>query len=283
MFSLADTRRIDDDGVTFRSHLDGSPWRLTPEESVALQCRFGVDVAVVLDECPAHDAGAELLESSVERTIAWACRGYDEGVRRRDSGWMGGVFSVQQGGTDLELRERCTERLAERPFDGFAIGGLAVGEPRELLYDTVAAAAPLLPADRPRYLMGVGYPEDMLHAVECGVDLFDCVLPTRGGRTGQVFTSRGELAIKNARFRDDIRPLDPACDCPTCRRYSRGALRHLFVSGEAVSVVLLTLHNLTYFLSLMRAAREAIIAGHYAEYRAAVVEGRAVPVGRKES
>ncbi len=164
-------------------------------------------------------------------------------------------------------RARCSEALAARPFDGYAVGGLAVGEPTERLYEGVEAFAPMLPEDRPRYLMGVGYPEDILHAVACGVDLFDCVLPTRSARTGKVFTSRGELMIKNAVHGDDDRPLDPDCLCPTCALYSRGALRHLFVSREATSVVLLTVHNLYYFLGLMRSAREAIMAGRYTRFR----------------
>jgi queuine tRNA-ribosyltransferase len=184
------------------------------------------------------------------------------------------VFAIQQGSLDEKLRRRSSETLASEPFDGFAIGGLAVGEPSEALHEAVAMAAPMLPITRPRYLMGVGYPEDLLHAVECGVDLFDCVLPTRSARTGKVFTSAGDFAIKNARFTDDVRPLDEACDCPTCARYPRAVLRHLFVANEVTSVVLLTIHNLWFFLSLMRGAREAIMTGRYARYRAQVERGR---------
>jgi queuine tRNA-ribosyltransferase len=193
------------------------------------------------------------------------------------------VFAIQQGSLDAGLRTACSEALAEVAFDGFAIGGLAVGEPPQALYEGVAMAAPLLPAERPRYLMGVGYPEDLLHAIACGVDLFDCVLPTRSARTGKVFTSSGELVIKNARFADDPRPLDEHCSCPTCAVYSRAVLRHLFVANEVTSVVLLTVHNLTYFLHLMRMAREAIMAGRYAQFRARVENARAAAGGRAAS
>ncbi|MCP4898760.1 MAG: tRNA-guanine transglycosylase, partial [bacterium] len=192
-----------------------------------------------------------------------------------EGSWCGGVFAIQQGSLFEDLRRECSERLSEHSFDGFALGGLAVGEPSQELHDGVAAFSPMLPDERPRYLMGVGYPEDLLHAVGCGVDLFDCVLPTRSGRTGKVFTSRGDLAIKNARFKHDSAPLDPACGCPTCAVYSRAALRHLFVAGEVTSVVLLTMHNLFYFLGLMRGAREAIIARRYSEYRAQIEDARA--------
>jgi queuine tRNA-ribosyltransferase len=168
---------------------------------------------------------------------------------------------------DPGLRRRCTDLLEDLPFDGFAVGGLAVGEPSSVLHEGIAMAAPMLPDTRPRYLMGVGYPEDILHAVGHGIDLFDCVLPTRSARTGKVFTSRGDLAIKNARWADDSEPLDPDCSCPTCRSYSRGVLRHLFVAREVTSVVLLTVHNLTYFLTLMREAREAIMTGRYRQFR----------------
>jgi queuine tRNA-ribosyltransferase len=208
-------------------------------------------------------------------------RGLRQAVMRRQGGWGGGLFAIQQGGADPAIRGRCSDALAEHPFDGFAVGGLAVGEPPQQLHDSVAAFAPLLPADRPRYLMGVGYPEDLLHAVACGVDLFDCVLPTRSARTGKLFTSRGELNIKNTRHADDDCPPDPDCPCPTCAHYSRGALRHLFVAREATSVVLLTVHNLTFFLSLMRGAREAIIAGRYSRFRTRAELARTTEAGRE--
>jgi len=269
VFSLAARRRLDESGVVFRSHLDGSSHRLTPESVVEVQSRFGVDVAMVLDECLPYPVAPAAARPSVERSVRWAIRGLEraEGLRGAGTDWRGGLFAIQQGAVDADLRGWCSEELKQHPFDGFAIGGLAVGEPRPVLHRAVATCAPLLPETRPRYLMGVGYPEDLLQAVSCGVDLFDCVLPTRSARTGKVFTSRGDLVIKNARYADDPRPLDPDCSCPTCERYSRAVLRHLFVAREVTSVVLLTVHNLTYFLALMRGAREAIMARRYSEFR----------------
>jgi queuine tRNA-ribosyltransferase len=269
VFSLAARRRLDDDGVTFRSHLDGSVHRLTPENVVETQSRYGVDVAMVLDECLPYPVELGSARESVSRSVDWARRGLDRAdeLRRAADTWQGGVFAIQQGSVDEELRRQCTEELIGHDFDGFAIGGLAVGEPPAVLHEAVAMAAPMLPASKPRYLMGVGYPEDLVHAVACGVDLFDCVLPTRSARTGKVFTSTGEINIKNARFADDLRPLDEACECPTCASYSRAALRHFYVAREVTSVVLLTVHNLTFFLGLMRGAREAIMAGRYGRFR----------------
>lgn len=276
VFSLAKNRRLDADGVTFRSHVDGSEHRLTPENVIDTQAAFGVDVAMVLDECLPYPVERAEAERSTMTSVAWARRGLARAheLRSRDEGWRGAVFGIQQGSLDAELRRRSSDSLAALDFDGLAIGGLAVGEPSEALHEGVAMAAPMLPADRPRYLMGVGYPEDLLHAVACGVDLFDCVLPTRSARTGKVFTSRGDFAIKNARFADDPEPLDPECACPTCRVYSRAVLRHLFVANEVTSVVVLTVHNLFYFLSLMRRAREAIMAGRYSRFRSAVSSAR---------
>ena len=269
VFSLAARRELDDDGVTFRSHLDGSAHRLTPESVVETQARYGVDVAMVLDECLPYPVEMADARESVARSIEWARRAlvHAKKLRIESTRWGGGLFAIQQGSVDEDLRRQCTDELAGHDFDGFAIGGLAVGEPSEVLDEAVAMAAPMLPAHRPRYLMGVGYPRDIVHAVACGVDLFDCVLPTRSARTGKVFTSAGEINIKNARFAEDLSPLDEACNCPTCASYSRAALRHLFVAKEVTSVVLLTLHNLTFFLNLMREAREAIMAGRYGRFR----------------
>jgi queuine tRNA-ribosyltransferase len=283
VFSLAGRRTMDDDGVTFRSHLDGSEHRLTPENVIENQATFGVDVAMVLDECLPYPVAADRAEASTATSVDWALRGLAqaEKIRAGSGEWCGGVFAIQQGSLDETLRCRSSEALVEADFDGYAIGGLAVGEPAAALYETVEMAASLLPEERPRYLMGVGYPEDILHAIACGVDLFDCVLPTRSARTGKVFTSNGELVIKNARFADDPEPLDPRCACPTCSVYSRAALRHLFVANEVTSVVLLTIHNLWYYLSLMRGAREAIMAGRYTRFRARVEESRGFAGGRE--
>jgi queuine tRNA-ribosyltransferase len=267
---------MDADGVTFRSHIDGDQHRLTPENVVETQAALGVDVAMVLDECLPYPVDNERAERSTATSVKWALRGLGRAqeIRRGEGGWNGGVFAIQQGSLDSALRRSSSEALAAGDFDGFAIGGLAVGEPADALYEAVAMAAPLLPDHRPRYLMGVGYPEDILHAIDCGVDLFDCVLPTRSARTGKVFTSAGDLAIKNARFADDPKPLDESCSCPTCAVYSRAALRHLFVANEVTSVVLLTMHNLWFYLSLMRGAREAIMTGRYTRFRARVENDR---------
>ncbi len=268
VFSLAARRKTDDNGVTFQSHIDGSKHRLTPESVAETQARFAVDVAMVLDECLPYPVAHEVAERSMRRSVAWAVRALEH-IRQPAArkAWRGGLFAIQQGSVFEDLRQKCSNQLANHPFDGYAIGGLAVGEPKQVLHESVATAAPLLPASRPRYLMGVGYPDDILHAMACGVDLFDCVLPTRSARTGKVFTSRGELVIKNACHGDDARPLDPDCSCPTCAVYSRAALRHLFVAREVTSVVALTVHNLSYFLDLMRRAREAIMTGCYARFR----------------
>ena len=276
VFSLSKRRRLDVDGVTFRSHIDGSEHRLTPENVIETQAAFGVDVAMVLDECLPYPVDHAVAERSTMMSAEWARRGLARAqkLRLRGDGWKGAVFGIQQGSLDAGLRRRSSDCLAELDFDGHAIGGLAVGEPSQALFEGVSMAAPMLPGGRPRYLMGVGYPEDLLHAIACGVDLFDCVLPTRSARTGKVFTSNGDFAIKNARFADDPEPLDPSCGCPTCRVYSRAVLRHLFVANEVTSVVLLTVHNLSFFLSLMRQAREAIMAGRYSRFRSAVESAR---------
>jgi queuine tRNA-ribosyltransferase len=277
VFSLANRRTMDADGVTFKSHIDGEEHRLTAESVIDTQAALGVDVAMVLDECLPYPVDRERAQRSTATSVDWALRGLAraEEIRGREEALEGGVFAIQQGSLDPELRRRSSEALAAADFDGYAIGGLAVGEPPAALYEAVAMAAPLLPEDRPRYLMGVGYPEDILHAIACGVDLFDCVLPTRSARTGKVFTSVGELVIKNARFADDPRPLDESCSCPTCAVYSRAALRHLFTANEVTSAVLLTMHNLWFYLSLMRGAREAIMAGRYRRFRARVESDRA--------
>ena len=276
VFSLANRRRLDADGATFRSHIDGSEHRLTPENVIETQAAFGVDVAMVLDECLPYPVERAEAERSTMISMTWARRGLARAtdLRSTGEGWQGAVFGIQQGSLDSDLRQRSSDALAELDFDGFAIGGMAVGEPSEALHDGVFMAAPMLPHERPRYLMGVGYPEDLLHAIACGVDLFDCVLPTRSARTGKVFTSKGDFAIKNACFADDPEPLDPDCGCPTCKVYSRAVLRHLFVANEVTSVVLLTIHNLSFFLSLMRQAREAIMAGRYPRFRSAVESAR---------
>ena len=256
VFSLAKLRTIDRDGVSFRSHLDGAERRLTPESAVSDQERMGVDIAMMLDECPAATATREQVESSLDRTTAWAARAraaWSEGPTQ--------LFGIAQGGIFPDLRERAVAALVRLEFPGYAIGGVSVGEPAADRRRTVRQTAPLLPADRPRYLMGVGTPLDILDAVRHGVDLFDCVLPSRNARHGFLFTRRGPIRIKNAKFRNDPNPIDESCACRACACVSRGFLHHLVRSGELSGTVLATEHNVRFFLDFMRDLREAIESG----------------------
>jgi queuine tRNA-ribosyltransferase len=257
VWSLGALRTVDDGGVTFRSHLDGSAWRFTPEDVVAWQARLGVDVAMTLDECPPWPVAREQAAASWDRTLGWA--------RRARAAWRGGagaaLFGIVQGGVFPELRERAAAELAALDFDGYAIGGVSVGEPPADRRAVVELTAAALPADRPRYLMGIGYPEDILHAVRHGIDLFDCVLPARNARHGVLFTREGPLKIRHARFRDDPRPVDAACGCPCCTRVPRAFLHHLMRAGELTGPVLATLHNLRYYLDFMGELRQAIALG----------------------
>jgi len=254
VFSLSGHREVDGDGVTFRSHLDGERVRFTPEQVVAAQERLGVDLAMVLDECPPWPIEEAAAERSLERTLEWARRAV--AARRRPE--RTALFGIAQGSVFRRLRERAARELAELPFDGYAIGGVSVGEPEAERRAVVEWTAPALPEARPRYLMGVGTPEDLLHAVASGVDLFDCVLPARNGRHGLLFTRAGVIRIKNAVFRDDPRPLDAECRCPVCARVPRALLHHLVRAGEITGAVYGTLHNLRYFLDFMADLRQAI-------------------------
>jgi queuine tRNA-ribosyltransferase len=263
VFSLAGLRRIDDEGVRFRSHVDGSAHLLTPETSMQVQASLGSDIAMVLDECPALPAPREAVESAVERTTRWArrCRDAYHG--------SGAVFGIVQGGGFLDLRDRSAADLLALDFPGYAVGGVSVGEPPDAVAAVVRHTAERLPVARPRYLMGVGMPADLVDAVASGCDLFDCVIPTRNARNGQLFTSQGKVNIKRAEFRDDPRPLDPACPCETCAEYTRAYLRHLFVCGEILAARLHTIHNLTYYQRLMERMRAAIEGGTFESFRAA--------------
>ena len=256
VWSLGGLRKVDADGVTFRSHLDGSALRFTPEDVVSFQERMGVDVAMVLDECTAWPVERPAAAASWERTLEWARR-----ARAAWRGIAGGLFGIVQGSVYRDLRERAAREIAALDFDGYAIGGVAVGETETERRTVVEWTAPALPADRPRYLMGVGYPEDILHAVAHGVDLFDCVLPARNARHGVLFTRQGTLKIKNARFKDDSLPLDAECGCPACARTSRAFLHHLFRCGELTAPVLATLHNERYYLDFMADLRQSIGLG----------------------
>jgi queuine tRNA-ribosyltransferase len=260
--SMAGLARIDDEGVRFRSHIDGSSHIVTPERSMEIQAALGSDVAMVLDECPPLPAPREALERAVERTTRWAERSV------RAYAGPGVPFAIVQGGGDIELRERSARELVALDLPGYAIGGVSVGEPPDAIAAVARITAPLLPEGRPRYLMGVGRPEDIVEAVAGGVDLFDCVMPTRNARNGTLFTSRGKVNIKRAEYRADPRPLDPDCACEACRDYSRAYLRHLYVSGEILAARLHTIHNLTHYLGLMARLRRAIREGTLDELRA---------------
>ena len=260
VFSLSALKKVGEEGVTFRSHIDGSKHLLTPEKAVEIQETLGSDIMMVLDECPPKEADREFAARSMEMTSRWARRC----LAARKSG--NALFGIAQGAMHADLRRAHAEELVELPFDGLAIGGLSVGESKELKEEMLAAAIAVLPPDRPRYFMGVGRPADIIHAVGLGVDMFDCVLPTRSGRTGLLFTSRGEVHIKNARYRLDESPLDPDCGCPTCANFSRAYLRHLYVAGEMLGPILNTMHNLHFYQKLMKDIRAAIQQGNYRQF-----------------
>jgi queuine tRNA-ribosyltransferase len=277
VFSLADRRTIDEQGAHFRSHLDGSAHVLTPEKATDIQAQLGSDIAMVLDECLAHPAAEDAARTSMERTLRWACRARDRFLALRDglvpdvvvSNRGQAQFGIVQGGVFPGLREESARQTVEIGFEAYAIGGLSVGEPTEVMYDMVARATPYLPAERPRYLMGTGTPADLVESVARGIDLFDCVLPTRNARNGQLFTSEGRLNIKNARYAADDRPPDPACSCYTCSTCSRAYLRHLYMANEINAATLNTLHNLNFYLDTLRRIRDAIVFGRFEDFRLA--------------
>jgi queuine tRNA-ribosyltransferase len=263
VFSLSQLRKVSDDGVHFRSHLDGSLHSFTPEHSIDVQIALGADIAMAFDECTEYPADRARAEESLRLTMAWAWRSLDHfRGHREEVVWreeLGGrtqsLFGIVQGGMYTDLRRECAARLVEMDFDGYAIGGLSVGEPRELTLEMIAEVLPLLPRDKPRYVMGVGYPDEIELYAKLGVDMMDCVLPTRAARHGLLFTSEGRMNIKNKRYAEDQAPPDPACACMVCRRYSRAYLRHLMHAGEALSGTLNTIHNLAYYLGIMERVR----------------------------
>ncbi len=289
VFSLAAMRRIKDEGAEFRSHLDGSLHLLTPERAVDIQAQLGSDIAMALDECigtryPGSDPGRSVthisgdeVRAAMERSVLWAERARRRQLQLRDDPRScpdvivtnpgQAQFGIIQGGTDSDLRTESVQRTTEIGFEAYAIGGLSVGEPVDVMYDVVAHTTPLLREDRPRYLMGTGMPDDLIECVARGVDLFDCVLPTRNARNGQLLTSRGPIVIKNARYAEDLAPPDPDCSCYTCRQFSRAYLRHLFVVGEMTAATLNSLHNLHFYLDTMRRIREAIVFGSFEKLR----------------
>jgi queuine tRNA-ribosyltransferase len=273
VFSLAARRKLDEDGVTFQSHIDGSAQRFTPERAMAVQAALGSDIAMAFDECPPSDAPLEVVQAAVARTTRWARRCLASPVA---PGQL--RFGIVQGGVNIALRRSHLEEIAALPFDGVALGGLSVGEPPPVMHEVVAAVAPAMPDDRPRYLMGVGRPEDLLAAVESGIDMFDCVMPTRNARNGHLFTATGAINIANSVHRDADRPIEQSCACATCRHHTRAYLSHLFRAKELLYYRLATIHNLEHYLALMRGARAAIIEGCLPQFlsgrRALLVQGK---------
>ena len=266
VFSLSALRKVSDEGVRFRSHLDGSSHFFTPEHSMDLQIALGADIAMAFDECTEYPADRSRAVESLRLTMAWARRSLDHFHAYRDEvvwrdelqGQTQNLFGIVQGGMYTDLRRECAERLVEMDFDGYAIGGLSVGEPRALTLEMIAEVLPLLPKDKPRYVMGVGYPDEIEQYARMGVDMMDCVLPTRAARHGLLFTSEGRFNIKAKRFAEDQSPPDPNCNCPVCRRYTRAYLRHLMQAGETLSAILNTIHNLAYYLGIMERVRTSL-------------------------
>jgi queuine tRNA-ribosyltransferase len=268
IFSLRDLSVLDDNGVEFKSHLDGSKHRFTPEKVMEIEQAIGADIIMVLDQCAPYPCSHEEAATAVTRTTAWAKRAKSYLAEHpEDSKWRQFLFGIVQGSVNAELRVQSAKDLVDLDFPGYAVGGLSVGEPKPLMEEMLAATMPHLPTDRPRYLMGVGYPEDILMAVSYGIDMFDCVLPTRNARTGAVFTSRGPLVYRNAEYADDPRPLDEACNCPCCKRYSRAYLRHLYNQSEITAMVLSSVHNTFFFQHLMQGIRKAIEEKRFDAFR----------------
>lgn len=266
VMSLSELRKLTEEGVEFRSHLDGSKHMLTPERSMEIQRLLGSDIVMAFDECPRADQPRDVIAASMEMSMRWAKRSRDGFDSGEEHAARSALFGIQQGALDEDLRRISAQKLTEIGFDGYAIGGLAVGEGQEAMFATLDFAPGQLPADRPRYLMGVGKPDDLVGAVERGVDMFDCVLPSRSGRNGQAFTWNGPLNLRNARFAEDQGPLDERCQCPTCATYSRAYLHHLVKLQEILGAMLMTEHNIGFYQQLMQAMREAIAAGEFASF-----------------
>jgi queuine tRNA-ribosyltransferase len=279
VFSLSELRKVDENGVSFRSHLDGSSHLFTPERSMEIQIALGADIIMAFDECTEHPADRQRAKTSMQMTLRWAQRSktyfeqhkYDAPWADARSNRSQSLFGIVQGGMYKDLRRESAERTVEIGFPGYAIGGLSVGEPRDLTREIITEILPYLPEDKPRYVMGVGYPEEIVEYAAMGVDMMDCVLPTRAARHGLLFTSEGRLNIKNARFIQDQTPPDPNCSCGVCSRYSRAYLRHLYVAGEPLAAVLNTLHNLAYYLDTIRSVRHAIKFGELAGRRSGLI------------
>jgi len=262
VYSLGALRKITSDGVMFRSHIDGSKHFLTPQKAVEIQEALGSDIMMCLDECTPYPATFSQTEESLKLTVKWA-----ELCKTAQTNNEQALFGIVQGGTYLDLRKQAVEQLTPLDFDAYALGGVSVGEPKEIMYKITDSITPLLPANKPRYLMGVGTPEDIVFAVSCGIDMFDCVIPTRCARHGLLFTNTENVVIKNTRWREDNNPIDQTCDCYTCRNYSRAYLRHLYVAGEILAMVLNTIHNVRYYMRLMEQIRTALKEGRFLEFK----------------
>ena len=287
VFSLTSLRKMNEEGVQFQSHVDGSTHFLSPEKSMEIQAALGSDIVMAFDECTPFPATRQEALASLELTGRWARRSkqrlrelHDDDAVASNVGitivnQAQALFGINQGSTFLDLREQSLAGLVETGFDGYAIGGLSVGEKKSAMFDVVSHITPLMPDDRPRYLMGVGTPEDIVEAVAQGIDMFDCVMPTRNARNGQLFTSGGKLNIKNARYRDDARPIDEACRCAVCKRYSRAYVRHLYMSGEILGSVLTSLHNVSFYLDMMCMMRQSISLGAFSKFRDSFLSGLA--------
>ncbi len=263
VFSMSDLNKINDDGVEFKSHIDGSLVQLTPERSIAVQNDLNADIIMAFDQCPPGDAARDVHECGVERTLRWARR-CGEAHAKADGQ---GLFGIVQGGTFLDLREQCAKELIGMGFAGYAVGGLAVGEGFDQMVRVLTHTTPLLPVEKPRYLMGVGFPRDIVAAVSQGIDMFDCVMPTRNGRNAYAFTKGGPLRLRNSRFTRDRGPLEEGCDCYACRHFSRGAIRHYFLAGEMLGPILVSVHNVRFYQGLMADIRQAIGQGRFDEFR----------------
>jgi len=275
VFSLAELRRVSDRGVEFQSHIDGATVAMTPERATEIQNALGADVIMAFDDCVPYPCERDRAEQAMRRTVAWAARCRQAHAREADQA----LFAIVQGSVFEPLRVECAARLAEMDFPGYAIGGVSVGEGDPLMYQVLDATLPHLPADRPRYLMGVGTPVNLLECIERGVDLFDCVLPTRNGRSAMAFTARGPLRLRNLKHRDDPRPIDPTCACAACRGFSRGYLRHLFQAREIAAAVLTSLHNVAFYQDLVRGCRQAILEGRFPEFKRSFLETYQHPEG----
>ena len=264
VFSLADINKITDDGVTFKSHVDGAVIQLTPARSIQVQNDLGADIIMAFDECPPGDAPPQYHREAVERTLRWAAQCQQTHARPHDQA----LFAIVQGGSDLKLREQCARQLLAMNFPGYAIGGCAVGEGFDAMRQMLAEVAPMLPDNKPRYLMGVGFPQDIVTAVASGVDMFDCVMPTRNGRNAYAFTAHGPLRLRNSRLARDSGPIEQGCDCYACRNFTRGAIRHYFFAGEMLGPVLASVHNMRFYQRLMADIRRAIGAGTFEQFSA---------------